>query len=232
MALIDKLTAIAEAIRSKTNTSEKLTLDEMPSAIEGIQSGEGGTEWVQYVYSMYQMFYRKALPQDTELKFTLQFIVNMESAFQTTSGVKKITLVGNDNGNSVKMANCFWGSTDLEVVDMTNFKCTLNSCSAMFRECKKLKCIYGELDFSSCTTTSNMFLSTATIEEIRFKKESLYVNLLCNGLSLLSGNSIQSIIDGLATVEETKTITFHADVKAKLTEAQISQITSKNWTLA
>lgn len=44
MAIINKLTAIAEAIRSKTETTALLTLDEMPSAIEGIQSG-GGREW-------------------------------------------------------------------------------------------------------------------------------------------------------------------------------------------
>ena len=42
MALISKLTAIAEAIRSKTETTDLLTLDEMVGAIESIQSGGGG----------------------------------------------------------------------------------------------------------------------------------------------------------------------------------------------
>lgn len=43
MALTDKLTAIANAIRSKTGTSEGLTLDGMATAINGIQTG-GGNE--------------------------------------------------------------------------------------------------------------------------------------------------------------------------------------------
>lgn len=39
MALIDKLTAIGNAIRSKTGTTEMLTLDGMVEAIEGMGSG-------------------------------------------------------------------------------------------------------------------------------------------------------------------------------------------------
>lgn len=42
MALIDKLTAIGDAIRSKTGGSELLTLDEMPQEIQSIQTGGGG----------------------------------------------------------------------------------------------------------------------------------------------------------------------------------------------
>lgn len=39
MALIDKLTAIADAIRSKTSSTEKITLEEMAAKIEGMQTG-------------------------------------------------------------------------------------------------------------------------------------------------------------------------------------------------
>ena len=43
MALTDKLTAIGDAIRSKTGGSDLLTLDEMPQEIQSIQtSGDGG----------------------------------------------------------------------------------------------------------------------------------------------------------------------------------------------
>ena len=38
MALTDKLTAIAEAIRAKSGDTTKLTLDAMPGAIDGISS--------------------------------------------------------------------------------------------------------------------------------------------------------------------------------------------------
>lgn len=41
MALTNKLTAIADAIRGKTGSTNKLTLDEMPTAISNISSGGG-----------------------------------------------------------------------------------------------------------------------------------------------------------------------------------------------
>lgn len=41
MALTDKLTAIADAIRGKTGKTDALTLDQMPGEIAGIQTGGG-----------------------------------------------------------------------------------------------------------------------------------------------------------------------------------------------
>lgn len=39
MALIDKLTAIADAIRGKTGKEDSLTLEQMVTEIEGIEAG-------------------------------------------------------------------------------------------------------------------------------------------------------------------------------------------------
>lgn len=52
--------------------------------------------------------------------------------------------------------------------------------------------------------------------------------------SNLSAESVQSVIDHLAdlTGQTTQTLTFHATVGARLTEAQKTSITSRNWTLA
>lgn len=50
MALTDKLTAIANAIRGKTGKADSLTLDQMPGEIEGIQTGGGLDD--QYVRLM------------------------------------------------------------------------------------------------------------------------------------------------------------------------------------
>lgn len=44
MALTDKLTAIADAIRGKTGKTDGLTLDAMPGEIEGIQTGGGSID--------------------------------------------------------------------------------------------------------------------------------------------------------------------------------------------
>ena len=44
MALTDKLSAIGNAIRAKTGGTDMLTLDQMPTAIAGIQTGSGGSD--------------------------------------------------------------------------------------------------------------------------------------------------------------------------------------------
>lgn len=55
MALTDKLTAIADAIRAKTGKSDSLTLDQMPTEIANITGGGGSSadERVKYVTFMY-----------------------------------------------------------------------------------------------------------------------------------------------------------------------------------
>lgn len=52
MALIDKLTAIADAIRGKTGGTEGLTLDAMVSAIEGIEAGGGGIPYTSGSFTL------------------------------------------------------------------------------------------------------------------------------------------------------------------------------------
>lgn len=46
MALIDKLTAIGDAIREKTGKTDALTLDQMPTEIAGIETG-GSSETIK-----------------------------------------------------------------------------------------------------------------------------------------------------------------------------------------
>ncbi len=48
MALTDKLTAIGDAIRGKTGSTDLLTLDGMAAAIAGIETGGGGGDGLVY----------------------------------------------------------------------------------------------------------------------------------------------------------------------------------------
>lgn len=43
MGLIEKLTAVADAIRSKTGSTDEMTLDQMAAAISGIETGGGSS---------------------------------------------------------------------------------------------------------------------------------------------------------------------------------------------
>ena len=63
MALTDKLTAIADAIRAKTGKEDALTLDQMPTEIAGITTGGGGGSaegcvTVTFMYGDVELFSR------------------------------------------------------------------------------------------------------------------------------------------------------------------------------
>lgn len=72
--------------------------------------------------------------------------------------------------------------------------------------------------FTGCSKLRNITMGGTIGQDISFSASSL-----------LSADSIQSIIDALGTVTSTKTITFHTSVVAKLTDEQVNQIVSKGW---
>lgn len=96
-----------------------------------------------------------------------------------------------------------------------------------------LQTIVGELDFSECEPTrqQNPFNGCTSLIEVRFTPESIKQNLAFTQSSQLSDESIQSILDGLANVTETRTLTLHSEVYAKLTEEQKQSATDKGWTI-
>lgn len=106
--------------------------------------------------------------------------------------------------------------------------------SNMFENCRGLIEIGGALDLTKATNVTGMFYLCPSLQEVRFVNRCIFLSISFTDCAKLSNESIQSIIDGLAdlTGQATQTLTFHADVKAKLTEEQIATITSKNWSLA
>jgi hypothetical protein len=97
-----------------------------------------------------------------------------------------------------------------------------------------LKTIYEPLDFSA--QTSSWFLQDAltklpNLVNVRLVPETLKYTFSISASPLLSDESIQSIIEGLATVETTQTLMLHSTVVAKLTTEQLLQITNKNWSV-
>lgn len=119
------------------------------------------------------------------------------------------------------------GITTIPILDMAN----CNSMQYTFANCTSLVSI-PLLDLQNVTTAQHAFYNCINLVHIKFVEKSIKVSIAFAQSPLLSDESIQSIINGLATVETAQTLTLHADVKAKLTESQIAQITSKNWNLA
>ena len=108
----------------------------------------------------------------------------------------------------------------------------IKSASYMFTSATALRSIYGAMDLSKVNST-NMWRNCPALENISFVKGGIAYTIEFDKSSKLTDESIQSIIDGLAdlTGATTQTVSFHATVGAKLTDAQKAVITAKNWTL-
>lgn len=103
----------------------------------------------------------------------------------------------------------------------------------VFRENYSLTAITGTpLNASKWILAGGTLQYVPKLEYIRFVPNTIGFSITLEHSSVLSDESIQSIIDGLATVTTTCTLTLHAKVKAKLTDEQKNTITVKGWTLA
>ena len=104
---------------------------------------------------------------------------------------------------------------------------------SMFSYCNNLTTI-PQLDTSKGINFTRMFFSCVSLENIVFVASSIKKSISFSDSNKLTVESIHSIINGLAdlTGQTAQTITFHSDVKTKLTEEQIASATSKNWNIA
>lgn len=113
-------------------------------------------------------------------------------------------------------------------------KFKLSNATLLFNGRTSLEEVIGELDFSGIKSVSDQnspFNGCTSLVEIRFTKESIKYGLSFVRSSQLSDESIQSILDGLATVSSTQTLAFNSAVYAKLTEEQKQSATDKGWTI-
>ena len=121
----------------------------------------------------------------------------------------------------------FRGTSKLKYVKGINMSNSTNM-GLMFSG-SGIETIEEPLDISQVTATSNAF-ACDNLREIRFVPETIKMTLDFSRCSKLSAQSIQSIIDGLATVTTAQTLTLNKAIT--LTDAQKASITTKGWTLA
>lgn len=137
--------------------------------------------------------------------------------------------------------------TSLVEVDVSNFNTSnVTNIGEAFRNATKLAVLdLKKWDMSKVTSANSTFYGCSGLETLigdTTLEEVLENNIGClNGLSvgtplnycpLLQRNSLRALINGLATVETTQTLTLGATLRAKLTEEDIAIATAKNWTIA
>lgn len=235
------INSLISASNATTGNNDTDLTKAVKSLIDGFGAGgnsgesNGNTESWKYVKGF--SFANTVFPENYDLVLNLsQF--NCSTFDFSNSNVRSVKLIIPSESREIQLykVNVFNNCTSLEIADFSEFSTNFTVVTNLFSNCKKLKEILGELDFGNGTATSyiNTFYNCSSLETVRFKQGSIKLSLSFAQSSLLSSESIQSIIDGLAdlTDETAQTLTLHADVKAKLTEEQTTAITAKNWILA
>lgn len=250
MSVNEKMAAIADAIRGKTGGTEPLTLDQMATEIAGIQVGEGsgGVNMLDYACSLESAFVGCRLNNvDLVISFGSKCGSKMASealytTFNNTEGVKSITI--NWGGEATTTGISFFNlvrrnsiSTDvLETIDLRGMQNCLyiTSLNRCFENRNALREILGELDLTNCTTTGSIAARCYALETISFKAGTIMKSISFIDCSKLTDETIQNIIDGLADLSggTAQTLTLHATVGAKLTDAQKAAASAKNWTIS
>ena len=167
---------------------------------------------------------------DSVFAITIPEITNLTGCFQGATGIEKLTIKGNTKENLVNFSSALRSGT-LITVDLTEFNVKISNASNMCNGAKALKELKGIIDLTECTNVTSMFSNCNALEEVRFKANSISLSISFANSSALSSETVQSIIDGLATVETAQTLSLHSTVSSALTSEQMTQIVSKNWQL-
>lgn len=92
-----------------------------------------------------------------------------------------------------------------------------------------IETINGELDFSGCASLDRPFLYCSAPKNITVKAGSIHIDFNISSTSVLTSESIDSIVGGLAS-GETHTLSLNSN--QPITQAQADIITGKGWTLS
>ena len=172
MALINKLIAIADAIRAKTGGTDVMTLDEMVIAIEGIETGGDTSAEDRLLEGPLVSFTNDRVTSVRDMLFNgLEELVEVSfpkvtsigySVFGYSFGLKSISFPKVEQVDS----NAF----TLTAITEVNFPEALYLGSGAFQSCNSLKTVYlpkatyvGSNCFYSCDVLSDIYIPELTI---------------------------------------------------------------------
>ena len=194
--------------------------------------------------------------------FDTSNVTNMRNMFYNCSGLTSLDVSNFNTSQVTNMGNMFYGCSNLTSLDISNWNTSNvttydDSINTIFSGCKLLTKVDGFLDLSKATklgyNNNYAFAGCPNLRKIEFRNLGMQSNFTKgffigngNGMQLWGENSSDipdardSMINTLITYSFDRasagysncTITMHSNAKARLTEEEIAQITSKGYTLA
>lgn len=95
-----------------------------------------------------------------------------------------------------------------------------------------IETINGMLDFSNCTTIDRPFLYCSALKNVTIANGSIHTDFDISSTSVLTNESVQSIVDGLADITGSSALTVTFSLNQPISQAQADNISAKGWTLS
>lgn len=210
-ALDTALTDIADSIRAKTGKTDPLTIEQMPSEIEGIS---GGSVYENLKYAKKVSFANTTLPDTFEVTLPngqTDFSYLFERVY-----VKNIIVHSSITPTSMAKTFKYANLGDLCTITLdfdTSKVTTYDDCFAfgIGDWGAHFTAIYGVLDFTSVTTTAGagMFSGTNRLKDVTFAANTLNVNFNASVIPNINDTSLLSLLNCLKdrTGEDALTLT-------------------------
>lgn len=151
MALTDKLTAIADAIREKTGGTEPLTLEQMPTEIAAIETGGGGMSAEAFLAEIQPEFRSETMTSVRQYAF-----------YMLSEGFVSVDLPNVQSVGDYAFGSC----NQLSQINMPNLEETassaFNCCFALTDLPFPNLRIIGSGSFSSCNALTHVTLPSLT----------------------------------------------------------------------
>lgn len=225
MSVNEKMTAIADAIRSKTGKTQKLTLDAMAQAIPQLYDG-GRQEEYDAFWDAFQLDVNSATGH--RLHYNSAFAY---SGWTDTNYNPKYPITPSNTNGIGSLFNWNQRVTDTKV-PITAF----GNCSNAFNQASRIKRI-PKLIFSGTTNVSSMFNGCTALEELYCEGELAINGLDLSACTKLNRASIESVIGVLSdttsglsvTLSQTAVINAFGNLTDDWTTVAGSKL---NWTIS
>lgn len=211
--LTDSINALTTYANEVTGASDINLSD----AVHTLASGYGGGEWdeiiAHYVTNAYGLFRDAILPNNTVLDFHGATLVDTTEFLRRATAenlvIKNLTITG-------PMSNF---ARDFKSNSITFVDCVLQptSCTRAFQTNKIISILGTEIDMSNSRTNDMMYYAEK-LEDIRFKKSTIYANFTLQNCKSLNSNSLISIANALDENNPSTLSNIPTNIKPLLTD--------------
>lgn len=245
-------TDIANAIREKKGTADQMKPINMADEIANLPSGGDtlktlldATKSCYYLFSGYlgtsveglisyndtsnvtemTMMFRDCDNLTTIPLLNTSNVTNMKDMFASCDNLASVPQF--NTSKVISMSGMFSFCKKLTTIPQFDTSKVTNM-SSMFESCPKLTAV-PQLDVSKATNLSYMFSGCSSLKSILMT--GMKANFDISASTRFEKSDLVTIINNLATVTETKTLTMGSRNLAKLTDEEKAIATNKGWTL-